>query len=241
MTGVSTETLKNVVPDGLATAKEAWERWLEAEMTYWHLAFVSDEPWAAQLRDEFRALCDPRRDVDPSVAQLLGEIGGNRVLEIGAGPLSRVGYVMDGEPVRLTSIDSMALYHQRLLDHHGFVAPQRSVQMDPERLRQGMPDQVFDLVVLREALHRCWNPAQALGCAFDMLRPGGRLLISGQENIGATTGYFAFHQWNLTAEDDDLIVWRPGCSLSVREILNRPDGMEVIQTGTSIRAIVERR
>jgi 2-polyprenyl-3-methyl-5-hydroxy-6-metoxy-1,4-benzoquinol methylase len=129
--------------------------------------------------------------------QILGEIDGGRVLDIGTG---------DGGFARLLS-ENLARYDEIIgVDgsKHAIEAAQRLpghaacrfVQMDVERLV--FRDNSFDTVSMSAVLHHLVDIARVLDEAGRVLKPGGRFILAEMHRDGATEAQLTtiyLHHW----------------------------------------------
>ena len=106
-----------------------WDAWLKSEGRQW-----ADDPDAAAA--EFRARFDPTTPLQPRLGELIDNRDSDtlRILDVGAGPVTLVGYTWPGWKVRIDAIDPLAAEYGQLLHRHGLRAPVHTWQADGEQV-----------------------------------------------------------------------------------------------------------
>jgi len=190
------------------TAK--WAEGLPHELMYWRklLSGRKGAEGATLLRDRL----NPANPLHPDVEAALGFPAGTtiRALDIGAGPLSSLGYRSERYDVVLTPIDALADDYTVLLREHGMTPPVPTRKMAAEQIAVVFRPASFELVHARNSLDHCADPLRVLLAARDLLVPGGLLYIRTYFNEGERRQYQGLHGWNFEVIDDRLCLWRPG-------------------------------
>jgi len=195
--------------------RSRWETGKSSELKFW-AAWLSSG--GLGWPDDYRQRQDPQTPLAPHLSRLALSFKGPRirVLDVGAGPLTRLGKVVPGRVLELTAVDAMALDYDRLLARAGVTPLVRSRPLESERLTERLPRDHFDLSYAVNTLDHSIDPILCIDGMIAVTRPGGLIVLEHASDEAERERYEGFHQWNLRREGDDLIVWRVGSRRSVR-------------------------
>lgn len=196
----------------------AWEEGIDSEIAFWRGqmdaikgAREPNQTWRLARRefDKFY------RDLVPAERQNTSL----RVLDVGSGPFSHQGNLIDGKPFELICTDILADQYGLLLDEFELRVPVPTIKCSAEELSSLFAPNSFDLVTSTNALDHSENPVKAIGEMFKVCRPGGGIAIEITEDEGVHADYSGFHQANFRIEDGALIVWNPhGLRVNIDEV-----------------------
>jgi SAM-dependent methyltransferase len=192
-----------------------WRRYLETKGLYWP--------------DEYRArLLPDTRLQDEIVACLTEKSAEVHILDVGAGPLTRLGKRWPDHVVHLTAVDPLADEYNRILDECGIVPVVRTQAGEVERLRESFDADQFDLIYMRNALDHSYDPLLGIRQMLSVVKPGGWVYLDHAINEGKNEGYRGMHQWNFTEEKGEYIIWNRRMRVSVDEVV-RGEGQLFIE------------
>jgi SAM-dependent methyltransferase len=195
-------------------ANEVWASGVDDEIAFWRdWLRTGGAEWPQDYEDRM----DPRRPLDPVLAANLpprtadGSGGTDRVtiLDVGAGPLTCVGRVVEGREVDVVAVDALADAYDELLDEVGVVPPVRTVRCETERLTERFAAATFDLAHARNTLDHSYDPVLAIRQMAEVTRPGGVVVLQHYDKEAENEGYAGLHQWNLSVERGRPVVSRP--------------------------------
>jgi SAM-dependent methyltransferase len=180
---------------GFAVA-DAWLLAVEDEIRFWFGYFATEgieyggrgsieaasRPYHFQFEDLFPGL--PRGS---SVA----------VLDVGAGPMSRIGTLSDALHVKLRAVDPLAPAYDSILAFFGLKCPVSTEFGMAEHLLSQFAEGSFDLVHARNALDHALDPLACIGQMARLVGPGGWLVLDHADREGDQQGFQGLHQWNL--------------------------------------------
>lgn len=180
-----------------------------------------------------RALLDPFRQdetVPPDIRPYLRFIPeGGRVLDVGAGPISRLtGGHLKGR-YTLTATDLLADQYRAMLcayGHQTILCGIRYVSCPAERLASVLERDCFDFVTMHNALDHTTSPRAVVEQLCAVTKPGGVIVLSGKSREGTGEKWTGMHQHDLWLENDH--VWRCGREGSGRQCLTDGLGLEYI-------------
>ena len=135
---------------------------------------------------------------------------GRKVLDVGCGMSYATGnHLIDGTiniPLDIHYIDPLAPYFNQILHRFHRNLPMIEFGM-MEYLSAHYPNHDVDLVIIQNALDHSANPVKGIIEALETLRIGGVLYLNHHENEAELEQYKGFHQYNITQEEDNLIIW----------------------------------
>lgn len=174
--------------------------------------------------DEFVRRFDSGADVDdPALREVLGSSQQEEIeiLDVGAGPVSTVGYCFPGHVLTVVPVDPLADKYNRLISNAGLVAPVRTQTVEGESLVAHFGVDRFDVAYSRNALDHTVDPVVVIEQMLAVVRPGGHLVLRHGLREAVNEEYVQLHQWNFEEVDGDFIVWRPDRRTNMSEMLAR--------------------
>ena len=209
--------------DDDAARRWAWASGIPHELAYWRkwLTGKKGPEEAALMQSLFdRARPHPfHPDVEATITLPPGSLV--RVLDVGAGPASMLGYRSDKYDIALTPIDALADGYRKLLKELRLpLPPVPTVQCKAEEIGQRFGPDSFDVAHASNALDHCADPLLAICEMVKALVPGGLLYIRTHDDEGKRRGYAGFHGWNFQVRDGSLFLWRPGAMRNLSEIFH---------------------
>jgi SAM-dependent methyltransferase len=171
-----------------------WRRWLSTKGMYWP--------------DDYRARFDPDLPIGGHLASYVDRVDAEfvRILDVGSGPLTKLGKKHPSRRLEITATDLMAPDYDRLLAELGVVPPVRTVYADAERLAEQFGRDAFDIVHGQNCIDHMADPQRAIDQMVAVTRPGGYVVLYHAENEGQREHYNQLHQWDLTCEDGSFII-----------------------------------
>lgn len=218
--------LRNLFVDPKKIWEETYKSESEVEFFEGVIAQIGqgDEPTLMEKR------LQPNRELAEKITNYLdGEPRSLRILDIGAGPLSTVGTAWDGQPIDLIPLDPFGDKYSELWDKYGHNPPVRTRQGVGEEIDTLFPEAHFDIIHSQNALDHTYQPMVILQKAMTRLKPGGWLMLFHKDNEGKRV-YNDFHQWNLTEDDGEFVIWKMGEKYIVKDHLDGVDKVIVERT-----------
>ena len=190
-----------------------WAESKDHEVGFWrHWITTGGDRWP----DEFAERTDPETPLQSSLVGLLDPASDFvRILDAGAGPLTCVGKIWPGHEVELLAVDALADAYDTLLAASGIEPLVRTQSCETERLRQKFPASHFDLCYVRNALDHGYNPIAGIRQLLEVVKPGCCVVLQHFVNEGEKAKYHDIHQWNISIENEDMIIWNPNVRHSV--------------------------
>lgn len=216
-----------IIPqEEMKRAHKEWLGGLGEEIEFWNeVISTGGGDWAADF--EFR-LSAKNQDVNAlntfrGMWDFVRECPeqGVKVLDVGSGPLTILGHKggPSGKKIHLTACDPLANAYNALLDKHNIDPPTKTIFADGENLAEFFEANSFDAVCMRNALDHSYNPMLIILQMMRVIKVGGAIFLSHFENEAENENYIGLHQWNITNEEQDMIIWNKNYRFSIAELL----------------------
>ncbi|EGQ8946930.1 methyltransferase domain-containing protein [Vibrio parahaemolyticus] len=125
-----------------------------------------------------------------------------KVLDVGAGPVSKVGKCINGQPIVIVPVDPMAEKYRALLESLCLKPKFWTVPGMGETLSQQFEPNSFDLAHARNCLDHSLEPLKAIMEVLTVLKPGCYFYLNHYRNEGNAAKYYGLHQWNFDVVDN---------------------------------------
>ncbi len=129
-----------------------------------------------------------------------------RILDVGAGPLTFVGFQSPGRTLEVIAVDPLAPAYDELLARHGVLPVVRTQPGDAERLNGLFAPNSFDIVTARNCIDHSYDPLAALESMLAVCKPGCTVLLQHAVAEAEAQHYAGLHQWNLRDEEGDFVL-----------------------------------
>ena len=196
----------NIIHRDAAHSRNLWTNKLPTELAFW-------EKWVAtrglSWPEEFRKRTDPNAEVEPSIAQFI-ESENDKLLDVGAGPLTVIGTRWKGHKMDVTAVDPLADAYNLLLDRYGITPPVRTQGVAAEELISRFTPNSFDLSYARNCLDHSYDPYMAIEQMLLVTKRGGKVVLVHEVNEGSNELYRGLHQWNFGELNGEFLVSAPG-------------------------------
>ena len=141
------------------------------------------------------------------------------ILDVGAGPLTTLGYRYPGKTLKIVPVDPLADEYDRLLRAAKLDPPVRTVGVAGEELAQHFGSRRFDIAYAINSLDHSADPFTIISNMVAVVRTGGIVLLRHKRNEGDSARYGGLHQWNFDVVDDALLVWNNALEVNVGSAL----------------------
>jgi len=129
-----------------------------------------------------------------------------KILDVGAGPVSKVGKVYNGYPIELVPIDPMASRYQEILTSINLKPKFWTKPGNGESLSQQFVKDSFDMIHARNSIDHTLNPLKVIKEALHVLKPEHFFYMNHYRNEGSAANYYGLHQWNFDIEDGSFVI-----------------------------------
>jgi SAM-dependent methyltransferase len=198
-----------------------WRARRRSEVDFWAgwlMGTPGTEQWAWDREERLAPETEIR---DPLVRRELERIPGDeiRILDVGAGPLTSLGYRYPGKTLAIVPVDPLADDYDRLLRGAGLEPPIRTIGVAGEALVERFGLHRFDIAYAANSLDHSADPLIIVSNMVSVVRAGGVVLLRHKRNEGESARYGGLHQWNFDAVDGDLLVWNNAVEVNVGSAL----------------------
>jgi SAM-dependent methyltransferase len=209
-----------VVRFGLAR-RLLWRARAKSEVDFWS-DWLTGAPGTEQWSDDRALRLDPSTEIrDPLVRAEIDRSSADEIsiLDVGAGPLTRLGYRYPGKRLQIVAVDPLAGDYDRLLHDANLEPPVRTIAVAGEALLEHFDPRSFDIAYASNALDHSADPFRIISNMVALVRPGGAVLLRHKRNEGASALYGGLHQWNFDVAADALILWNNAARIDVGRAL----------------------
>jgi glycosyltransferase involved in cell wall biosynthesis len=197
--------------------KELWARGINDEVSWWQHWLLTEEgaKWKREVQNSHRALQDHLiTDRIKTIAQ-----DSISILDVGAGPVTNLGYTYPGKSVAITAIDPLAKQYRRILRSASISAPVKTVPCHGEQLLDRYAAESFDFVYACNSLDHSYDPLLVIKNMLALTKKNGFVVFRHYKNEAKTGDYDGLHQWNFDIKQNDLIIWNEQREHNLREII----------------------
>jgi SAM-dependent methyltransferase len=185
---------------------EFWAGWLTGA--------PGTEQWAGDREERLNpetAIRDPvvRAELERNPAEEIS------ILDVGAGPLTWLGYRHPGKRLRVVPVDPLADDYDRLLKEAGLEPPVRTIGVAGEALLEHFAPASFDIAYSTNALDHSADPLAIISNMVTVVRPGGTVILRHKRNEGASARYSGLHAWNFDTGEGKLLLWNEATEVDV--------------------------
>jgi SAM-dependent methyltransferase len=144
-----------------------------------------------------------------------------RILDVGSGPVSSLGFPRspDGRPIELTAADALGTSYSQLLHRYGVDPPAWPISVAVEELSAHFDDGVFDLVYCSNALDHSVNPLLGIRQMLRAVRRGCYVILEHEQNVGEAEAYAGLHGWNFDERNKRFLIRRGSNEIDVGQVL----------------------
>jgi len=194
-----------------------WRSRTSSEVDFW-AGWLVGAPGTEQWASDREARLDPDTTIrDPLVRAELERNPAEEVsiLDVGAGPVTRLGYRYPGKKLTIVPVDPLADEYDRLLRDAKLDPPIRTVRVAGEALAEHFGSRRFDIAYATNSLDHSADPLTIISNMGAVVRAGGVVLLRHKRNEGDSARYGGLHQWNFDVVDDGLVVWNNAVQVNV--------------------------
>jgi SAM-dependent methyltransferase len=200
-----------------------WRTRTQSEVDFW-AGWLVGAPGTEQWTGDRESRLDPESEIrDPLVRAELERTPAREIsiLDVGAGPLTILGYRYPGKALTIVPVDPLADHYERLLRDARLEPPIRTIAVAGEALLEHFGSHRFDIAYATNSLDHSADPVTIISNMVSVVRPGGVVLLRHKRNEGESARYGGLHQWNFDVVNDRLVVWNNAVEVNVSTALER--------------------
>ncbi len=188
-----------------------WEKGLPGEVKFWAQALRN--PKQNWLQSEYDERMNADLPLQPFLRELIDAPAGAtiQILDVGAGPLTRVGRKWEDHMVCITPVDPLATEYRKIFAELKLTPPIETIVGDGEKLREQFPDNSFDLAYASNSLDHAYDPVLAIRQMVAVVKPGASVYLWHFINVAVSEAYDSLHGWNFSEQRGDMTI-DDGCT-----------------------------
>jgi SAM-dependent methyltransferase len=190
----------------LSEELDFWARWFDTKGLDWPEDYLQRLNPDALLPDYLVSLLTPGNTVV-------------RILDVGSGPISKLGSKVPGRQIQLAAVDPLAKEYNEFLDARGITPRVRTRRGEGEQLLSIFAPNSFDIVHAQNSVDHSRDPLRVVQQMLAVVKPGGHVRLEHATNEGERQSYQGLHQWNLDGRDGHFFIWNREKSIDVTESL----------------------
>jgi SAM-dependent methyltransferase len=192
--------------------RDSWEKGLPEEMKFWRKWFTEDEYMSGR---NMRL----NRNRNFQFPHLVSEHCTSviNILDLGSGPVSTLGEVLDGHQIAITPVDPLANEYNELINELGYTDLPKIIKGTGESLSDLFENDTFDIVFSANALDHSYDPLACIKNMIQVCKDGGSVYFVVKENEGERQKYGGLHQWNFEIEKDKVRLWNRDTSMVLND------------------------
>ncbi|MGC1479949.1 MAG: methyltransferase domain-containing protein [Chthoniobacterales bacterium] len=182
-----------------------WEGGLSDEVKFW--ADALRDPGKCWNEEDYNTRLDPNLPLQPELRKLVADADPHvRILDVGAGPLTRVGRCWDGRHIEIVAVDPLAPEYDAILEANQIQPPVRTIECRGEDIGQRFADHSFDICYASNALDHALSPTEVIRQMGKLTKVGGSVYLWHFLNCGVQEQYHGLHQWNFNLCNGDMSI-----------------------------------
>jgi len=186
------------------SATYRWEAGISSQIRFWDQWFSTK---GLRWSEEYKRRLDPNLPLQSRPASLIPNHSIVSILDVGAGPLTVLGKVVEDKEIKINAIDPLASEYDKLLEKYQIQPIIRTQPGDAEKLNEIFNDNSFDLVYSSNAIDHSYDPESAIINMIEITKPHCYVLMEHRINEAENQNYSGFHQWNFSlSKEGDFII-----------------------------------
>lgn len=183
-----------------------WESGLVEENDFWTKAL--SDPARNWDISEFKERTNPDFELQPELRALIPAPEGAtvRILDVGAGPLTRIGKKWPGRKLEIIATDPLAEKYNNLVARLKVPLLAPVTVAHAEKLTETFPKNIFDLAYASNCLDHSYDPVLAIRQMVEVVKPGHCAYLWHFANVGKAECYTGLHQWNFYRASGEFVV-----------------------------------
>lgn len=143
-----------------------------------------------------------------------------KVLDVGCGPISNVGISTKKGNIELHACDPLSPIYNTILKKYNILPYCKTEFAFVEFLNNVYESNYFDMVCMENALDHSFDPVFGIYQMLNITKIGGCVKLFHNKNEAEYESYNGFHQWNISYENENLIIWNRNHRYDITSILS---------------------
>ena len=161
------------------------------------------------------------------------------VVDAGCGMSYCNGDKLNGKQLNVYYIDPLAPFFNKIIEKKKLNLPRITFGF-LENLPAFVPDKV-SLIIIQNALDHSRNPLIGILKCIESLEIGGVLYLKHFRNEAETENYRGFHQYNISTENDDIIIWNKETKTNINLLIREFAETKTSISGNEVIAVITKK
>jgi len=190
-----------------------WNAGKEYEINFWRSYFKTE---GLRWKENYKNKLNPSLPLQETIAKYIpSHLKHARILDVGAGPLTNLGKVLDACKLAIVAVDPLAEEYDSILSEFGIEPFVRTTYGEVERLSRQFKPNTFDLVHINNALDHSYNPMKGIFEMLKVVKHSHYVVLGHTKNEAERENYKGFHQWNFDYVEKQFVIWNKKHSTNV--------------------------
>lgn len=173
------------------------------------------------------------------VKKFLSQKENSTIVDVGSGMSFCNGDKLDGKQLNVCYIDPLAPFFNKIIEKKKLELPKITFGFI-EYLSTFVPNKV-SLIIVQNALDHSKNPLKGILECIESLEIGGVLYLRHFRNEAETENYRGFHQYNISIENDDMIIWDKERKTNINSFLKDFTIIKTSAYGNEVIAVITKK
>lgn len=194
--------------------KEGWKDEIAGEVSFWdNYLKTGGDRW----KEDFKTRRDPEAVLQDIFLNYLDKTQTkNKILDVGAGPLTIVNKKCSFTGIEICPVDPLADEYDKILEKYAVKPIVRTQKCDGENLTEKFKENTFDIVYSRNAIDHSYDPLKCFEEMIKVTRKGQFIILQLSEREGEKENWRGLHKWNFSAEKSLWIIGQSNVFLQGR-------------------------
>ena len=173
------------------------------------------------------------------VQQFLSQQENPIIVDAGCGMSFRSGNKLNGKELNVCYLDPLAPFYNEIIEKKKLDLPKITFGFI-EYLSAFVPDKA-SLIIVQNALDHSNNPLKGILECIESLKIGAVLYLRHKPNEAEAENYRGFHQYNISLENNEMLIWNKEVKINVNATLMSFADVETSIFGDEIIAVITKK
>ncbi len=177
--------------------------------------------------------------VNFDVKRFLSQKANPTIVDAGCGMSFCNGDKLNGKQLDVCYIDPLAPFFNKIIEKK---------KLDLPKITFGFIEYLSafvlgkaSLIIVQNALDHSKNPLKGILACIESLEIGGVLYLRHHRNEAETENYRGFHQYNISIENDEMIIWNKETKTSINSFVKDFADTETSIYGNEVIAVITKK
>jgi hypothetical protein len=190
--------------DGIADELSFWNDWYETKGCTWP--------------DDYKFRINPDTEIQSRISEHLVN-GNEKIMDVGAGPLTILGKNWKGKKLNIRACDALAVSYAKINERHAINPIIVTEECKAEELVVKYGYCSFNIIHAQNCIDHCIDPVKAIIQMVSLADIKGIILLRHEVNEGKNEGYKGLHQWDFYEKNGDFMISGKGMDCNITRLL----------------------